>query len=334
MRSSENRQYLLARRPDGLPKTTDWTFVANPLPVLANGEVLIRNHYISLDPGMRGMLNEGDAYIESVAPGQVMWALTVSEVIESKYPQLSQGDFVTGVGGVQDFAACSGNALTKIDPSLGPLPLFLSLLGTTSMVAYFGLLKVGNPQKGETVVVSAASGAVGSIVGQIAKIKGCKVIGIAGGFEKCTYLINELGFDGAIDYKAGDMRRKLEYLCPNGVDVYFDNVGGEVLDTVLTQINLRARIVLCGAISQYNAQEPVPGPGNYLSLLVNRARMEGVLFTDYLADFGEAAGDLLLWYAEGKLKSKETVVEGLEQFPQAFLSLFGSKGVGKLILKV
>jgi NADPH-dependent curcumin reductase CurA len=244
------------------------------------------------------------------------------------------GDYVSGLVGVQEYAALDGAQLIKIDPKVAPLPTFLNTLGMPGMTAYFGLLDVGQPKPGETVVVSGAAGAVGATVGQIAKIKGCRAVGIAGGTAKCRYLVDELGFDAAVDYKAGDTRKNLRTHCPNGVDVYFDNVGGDILDLVLAVLRRHARVVICGAISQYNNTTPVKGPSNYLSLLVNRARMEGMVVFDYVDRFPQAARDIAAWIAAGKLKSREDIVEGLETFPETLLKLFSGENFGKLILKV
>jgi NADPH-dependent curcumin reductase CurA len=236
--------------------------------------------------------------------------------------------------GIQAYATVKAKDLTKIDPGLAPLPVYLNVLGMTGMTAYFGLLEVGEPKAGETVAVSGAAGAVGATVGQIAKIKGCRVVGIAGGPEKCAFLTEELGFDAAVDYKSGDLRKALKEACPNGIDVYFDNVGGEILDICLALITLRARIVICGAISQYNNTTPVKGPANYLSLLVNRARMQGMVVFDYADRYGLAAREMAGWMAAGKLKGREDIVEGLETFPETLLKLFSGENFGKLVLKV
>jgi NADPH-dependent curcumin reductase len=329
-----NHQIRLAARPVGLPKRSDWQFTENPVPAPRDGEVLVRVLYISLDPAMRGWMNEGKSYIAPVAVGDVMRAGAVGKVIDSKHPNFKAGDYVVGGLGVQEFAALDGALLTKVDPRLAPLPKFLNALGMPGMTAYFGLLDVGEPKEGDTVVVSAASGAVGATVGQIAKIKGCRAIGIAGGPEKCRYIRDELGFDAAIDYKSEDMRKSLRAHCPNGVNVYFDNVGGDILDIVLAQLARHARIVICGAISQYNATTAIKGPSNYLSLLVNRARMEGMVVFDYASRYPQAIADIAGWMAAGKLKSREDIVDGLENFPDTLLKLFNGENFGKLALKV
>ncbi|MEQ6121826.1 NADP-dependent oxidoreductase [Reichenbachiella sp. MALMAid0571] len=329
-----NKQQILTKRPVGLPDATTWDLQEKPIPQISDGEVLIKIHYISLDPAMRGWMNDVKSYIEPVQVGDVMRAGTVGEVIESKNDKLPKGTFCSGWGGVQQYVVTNGKGWYSVDPKLAPLPMYIGTLGMPGMTAYFGLLEVGQPKAGETVVVSGAAGAVGSIVGQIAKIKGCKVIGIAGGKDKCDYLINELGFDAAIDYKEGNLNTELKQKCPNGVDVYFDNVGGVILDAVLTKINMKARIVICGAISQYNNTTAIKGPSNYLSLLVNRAKMEGMVVLDYASKYGEAAVEMAGWLQTGKLKSKEHVVDGIENFYDAFLKLFSGDKLGKLVLKV
>jgi NADPH-dependent curcumin reductase CurA len=330
----ENRQYRLAARPVGLPKATDWEFTKEPARAPEDGEVLVGVEYLSLDPAMRGWMNEGKSYIAPVKIGDVMRAGGVGKVIASKAEGFAAGDAVYGSTGIQAFATLKAKELTKIDAKLAPLPVYLNVLGMPGMTAYFGLLDVGEAKAGDTVVVSGAAGAVGATVGQIAKIKGCRVIGIAGGAEKCRFVVQELGFDGAVDYKAGDIRKGLKEFCPNGIDVYFDNVGGEILDTCLALIAPRARIVICGAISQYNNTTPIKGPANYLSLLVNRAKMQGMVVFDYAARYGEAAKDMAGWMAAGRLKSREDIVDGLETFPETLLKLFSGENFGKLVLKV
>jgi NADPH-dependent curcumin reductase CurA len=329
-----NHQIRLAARPIGLPKRSDWQFTEKPVPEPRDGEVLAKVLYLSLDPAMRGWMNEGKSYIAPVGIGEVMRAGGVGRVFASKHSGFAVGDYVSGSVGVQEYAALDGAQLIKIDPKVAPLPTFLNTLGMPGMTAYFGLLDVGQLKPGETVVVSGAAGAVGATVGQIAKIKGCHAVGIAGGAAKCRYLVDELGFDAAVDYKAGDTRKSLRTHCPNGVDVYFDNVGGDILDLVLAVLRRPARVVICGAISQYNNTTPVKGPSNYLSLLVNRARMEGMVVFDYVDRFPQAARDIAAWITAGKLKSREDIVEGLETFPETLLKLFSGENFGKLILKV
>ena len=334
MTDAVNHQVRLAARPVGLPKRSDWQFTENAVPKPGDGEVLVRTLYLSLDPAIRGWMNEGRSYIPPVAIGEVMRAGGVGRVVASHHPDFAVGEHVSGTFGIQEYALLEGERLTKVDPKLASLPVFLNTLGMPGMTAYFGLLEVGQPKPGDTVVVSGAAGAVGASVGQIAKIKGCRAVGIAGGAAKCRYLVDELGFDAAIDYKAQDVRDGLRAHCPNGVNVYFDNVGGDILDIVLTRLALRARVVICGAISQYNNTTPVKAPRNYLSLLVNRARMEGMVVFDYADRFPQAQRDIAAWIAAGKLKSREDIVEGLQTFPETLLKLFSGENFGKLVLKV
>lgn len=334
MTTAINHQWRLAARPVGLPKASDWDFTSEAPPVPGPGQVLVRVLYLSLDPAMRGWMNEGKSYVPPVGLGEVMRALGLGRVVASNDPSLAVGDHVVGITGAQDYAVLAAKEATRIDPALAPLPTWLGVLGMPGMTAYFGLLDVGQPKPGETVVVSGAAGAVGGLVGQIAKLKGCRVIGIAGGADKCRYVVEDLGFDGAIDYKAEDVRKSLRALAPKGVDVYFDNVGGDILDTVLAQLARGARIAICGAISQYNSTEGVKGPANYMSLLVNRARMQGFVVFDYAARYAEAARDIAGWIAEGKVKAKEDVVVGLETFPATLLKLFKGENFGKLVLKL
>ncbi|AYF86108.1 NADP-dependent oxidoreductase [Pseudomonas sp. JS3066] len=329
-----NRQFLLAQRPVGPATRETFSYVETPADEPSAGQVLVENLYLSLDPAMRGWMNDARSYIAPVAIGEVMRALGIGKVMASSHPDYQVGEHVCGVVGVQDYFLGEPRDFQKVDPNQAPLPLYLSALGMTGMTAYFALLDVGQPQPGETVVISGAAGAVGSVAGQIARIKGCRVVGIAGGADKCRYLVEELGFDGAIDYKAENLHAALKRECPKGVDVYFDNVGGDILDAVLTRINRKARIVICGAISQYNNKEAVKGPANYLALLVNRARMEGMVVFDYAPRFGEAVKDIAGWLASGDLKSKEDVVTGLESFPETLGKLFSGENFGKLVLKV
>jgi NADPH-dependent curcumin reductase CurA len=329
-----NRQFRLGARPVGLPKHEDWILTEEPVRQPKDGEVLVRTRYISLDPAMRGWMNDARSYVAPVGIGEVMRAGGLGRVVESKHPKFTPGDHVTGTLGVQEFATVAGGSLHKVDEQVAPLPVFLGTLGMPGMTAYFGLLDVGRPQPGETVVVSGAAGAVGTVVGQIAKLKGCRAVGIAGGKIKCDYLTRELGFDAALDYKAGGLKSALREACPKGVDVYFDNVGGEILDTVLTRLARKARIVISGAISQYNTVSGVQGPANYLSLLVNRARMEGMVIFDYVDRFEEAAREMAGWMAAGKLQSREDIVLGFTNFPDTLLKLFSGENLGKLILEL
>ncbi|MEN3367626.1 MAG: hypothetical protein V7606_4900 [Burkholderiales bacterium] len=333
-----NQQIRLAARPVGMPKPTDWNITSEPVREISEGEILVKVLYLSLDPAMRGWMNEGKSYIRPVAIDEVMRAGGIGKVIASKSPAYAVGDHVSGLTGVQRYWAGPADdktaAFHKVDPKAAPLPKYLNALGMPGMTAYFGLLEVGQPKPGETVVVSGAAGAVGQTVGQVAKRKGCRTVGIAGGKDKCDFVINELGFDACIDYKNGSVREGLKAHCPKGVDVYFDNVGGDILDDVLTRINLKARIVICGAISQYNNTSPVKGPANYLSLLVNRARMEGIVVFDYADRYHLAVTEMGKWIQEGSFKTREDVVDGLENFPEALLMLFEGKNFGKLVLRV
>lgn len=330
-----NKQVLLRKRPVGLPDETTWEMVETAIPSPKEGEFLIEQHYISLDPAMRGWMNDVKSYIPPVPLNDVMRAGSVGKVIESNNERFKVGDYVTGWGGVQQYVIGEKDNTTwyQVDPNLAPLPAYIGTLGMPGLTAYFGILNVGKIKEGETVLVSGAAGAVGSVVGQIAKIKGCRVVGIAGGPDKCKYLVDELGFDGAVDYKSENVYAKVKEHCPKGIDVYFDNVGGEILDVALAQLRRHARVVICGAISQYNATE-IKGPSNYLSLLVNRATMEGMVVLDYAKDYRQAAMQMGMWMAGGQLKSKEFVCDGIENFYDTFLRLFNGDKMGKLVLKV
>jgi NADPH-dependent curcumin reductase CurA len=328
-----NRQFRLAARPQGLPDRGNWDLVEEPVREPREGEVVVKVLYISLDPAMRGWMTQRRSYVPPVGVGEVMRAIAVGEVIATEHPDLAEGDHVTGLLGVQEYAVLDGAALTKVDPDLAPLPVQLNVLGMPGMTAYFGLLDIGRPQPGDTVVVSAAAGAVGATAGQIAKIKGASAIGIAGGPEKCRLIVEEYGFDAAIDYKAEDVRAALKEACPRRVDVFFDNVGGETLEAALARLARGARVVLCGAVSQYN-EDAMKGPSNYMSLLVNRASMTGFVVFDYVHRYGEAAREMGGWLSEGKLRSREDVVAGFETFPETLLKLFRGENSGKLILQV
>jgi NADPH-dependent curcumin reductase len=333
--SEANAQWRLAARPVGLPKRSDWEWVEEPAPEPADGQVLIAVEYISLDPAMRGWMNEARSYVPPVGIGEVMRAGGIGRVIESRNPDFITGDLVSGMFGVQSYALSDGRDIRTVDTGLAPAPVHLGVLGMTGLTAYFGLLDIGRPEPGQTVVVSGAAGAVGNVAGQIARIKGCRTIGIAGGPEKCEWLTEELGFDAAIDYKVGEVRADLRQYAPKGVDVYFDNVGGELLDEVLRRLARNARVVICGAISQYNAEQPPRGPANYMQLLVQRATMAGFLVFDYAKRYPEAVAQLAEWLQDSKLISREDVVPAkLEQFPEVFLRLFRGENVGKLILEI
>jgi NADPH-dependent curcumin reductase CurA len=299
------------------------------------GQFAGRTRVISLDPAMRGWLDDRPSYLPPVGLGDVMRAGSVIEVTASDHPGFQPGDHVVGTFGVQEHVVSDGKGALKIDTSLAPPSTYLGALGMPGMTAYFGLLDVGALKEGETVVVSGAAGAVGTIVGQIAKVKGCRVIGIAGGPEKCGLLTDELGFDAAIDYRAGDVKRALREHTPDGIDVYFDNVGGDILDAALTRLAMNARVVICGAISQYNNSTPVTGPSNYLSLLVRRARMEGFVVFDYAKRYAQAGQEIAGWIGEGRLKVKEHVVKGsVDDFPETLQMLFRGENVGKLVLEL
>ncbi|HEY3814959.1 MAG TPA: NADP-dependent oxidoreductase [Caulobacteraceae bacterium] len=335
MTALQNRTARLASRPVGMVTPENFAFATEPVEALGEGEVLVKVLAISLDPAMRGWLNDAKSYVPPVEIGAVMRAGGAGKVVESNDPDFKPGDYVTGMTGVQEYARLSGKALHKIDLNAAPLTAYLGVLGMPGMTAYFGLLDVGALQDGETVVVSGASGAVGAIVGQIAKIKGCRVIGIAGGAEKCQYVVNELGFDAWVDYKSQDVRKALREHCPKGIDVYFDNVGGEILDAALANLAFKARVPICGAISQYNNTTPPKGPANYLSLLVNRARMEGFIVFDFAKRYGEAARAMAGWIKEGKLKHKEDVVDGgVDAFVTSLNKLFTGENFGKLVLTI
>ena len=336
-----NHQIRLAARPVGLPQATDWSATQEPVADPGPGGVLLKTLALSLDPAMRGWMNEGKSYIPPVGLGEVMRAGGVGVVLASQHEGFRPGDYVTAGFGVQEYLTLTPEALkhsglAKIDLRLGTLTQWLNVLGMPGMTGYFGLMDIGQPQPGETVVVSGAAGAVGQTVGQLARIRGCRVVGIAGGQAKCDWVVQELGFDACIDYKAGPsaVRDGLKAHCPKGVDIYFDNVGGDILDTVLTRINRKARIIICGAISQYNATSAVQGPKNYLSLLVNRARMEGMVVFDYADRYPQAIAEMAGYLKDGRMKSREDVVQGLQQFPDTLLKLFNGENFGKLVLEV
>jgi len=334
MSTFQNRQFKLSSRPAGAVKRSDFDFVTAPASEPGPGEVLVRVLYLSLDPAMRGWMNASKNYMPPVGLGEVVRAFGAGRVVASNDPSLAVGDTVAGMTGVQDYAAAKAKDLTKVDPRLAPLPRYLGALGMPGLTAYFGLLDIGQPKEGETVVISAAAGAVGAVAGQIAKIKGCRVIGIAGGPDKCRYIVEELGFDAAIDYKNEDVSAALARHCPQGTDIYFDNVGGEILDMVLSTLARRARVIICGAISQSNHPESIQGPRNYRSLLINHARMEGFVVFYYAARYPEGMQALAGWMLNGKLKAREDIVEGLETFPDTLQKLFRGENFGKLVIKV
>jgi len=329
-----NRTVRLNERPNGLPEKKIWSFNEENFDLnLDDNQFIIKNEFISLDPAMRGWLNDARSYIKPVNVGDVMRAGTVGKIIKSKNKYFQEGEYVSGWGGVQDYTITNGENFQKINDDKVAKESYLGVLGMPGFTAYFGILREGQIKEGETVVVSAAAGAVGSVVGQIAKIKGCKVIGIAGGENKCKYVTEELKFDHCLDYKSDNFFSELKDKCKGGVDVYFDNVGGSLLNHMLIFISKGARIVICGAISQYNSQKVV-GPSNYLSLLVNRASMKGMVVFDYAKDYGLAQKEMRDWILSGKLKSNEDIYEGIENFHEIFLKLFNGEKKGKLILKL
>lgn len=329
-----SQQVVLIRRPEGLPVADDFETRTTEVGDPEDGEVLVEVRYVSVDPAMRGWMRDVRSYVPPVGLGEVMRAGAVGQVVASRNPKFSEGDHVTGLFGVQSLARVPGKGLQRVDPKLAPLSAYLGVLGMPGLTAYFGLLDVGALKEGDTVVVSGAAGAVGSLVGQIATIKGARAVGIAGGPDKCKHLVDDLGFAAAIDYKNDDVRAKLKETCPDRINVYFDNVGGDILDLALGRLAMHARVVICGAISQYNNLDTTRGPTNYLSLLVSRARMEGFVVFDYAKRYGEAIAEMGPWVASGKLKYRETVVDGIDDFAGALGRLFSGDKIGKLVLKV
>jgi NADPH-dependent curcumin reductase CurA len=338
--SLSNRQFRLAARPVGLPKDSDWQLTTEPVAEPAEGGVLVRTQYLSLDPAMRGWMNDARSYIPPVGIGEVMRAGGIGRVVASRHSGFAVGDIVTGTPGVQEYWTVAPeqlkhSGLAKIDLRVGSPTQWMNVLGMPGMTGYFGLMDIGQPQPGQTVVVSGAAGAVGQTVGQLAKIKGCRAVGIAGGPAKCEWVVKELGFDACIDYKAGPVKDALKEHCPKGIDVYFDNVGGEILDAALAKLARKARVIICGAISQYNNTGAVEGPKNYLSLLVNRARMEGMVVFDYTDRFPVAIAEMAGYLKDGRMKSKEDVVRGgVAVFPETLNKLFNGENFGKLVLHV
>lgn len=332
--SDTNRQILLQQRPQGVPGDECWTLVTSNIPEPADGEFVVQNHFISLDPAMRGWMNDSKSYLPPVGIGEVMRAGSVGEVVASKHDKYPVGSHVVGVFGVQDYAISDGRGATPVDPNLAPLPMYLGALGMPGMTAYFGLLEVGKATSGDTVLISAAAGAVGQVAGQLAKIKGCRVVGLAGGEKKCRYVVDELGFDACIDYKQADVLQGIREHCPKGIDVYFDNVGGDILDAALANLAMHARVVICGAISQYNSdRNSLQGPKNYMSLLVNRATMQGFVCFDYTKQYQQAAMEIGGYLAQGKMQYQLDIVDGIEQFPATLPKLFTGENFGKLVIK-
>ena len=326
-----NTQCRLAARPAALPTASDWAIVEEPKPVAAEGEIVVEVDYLSIDPAMRTWMNAGRSYVPPVEIGEVMRALGVGHVVESRHPGFAVGDEVSGIFGVQRYAVSNGGEVNTIDTTVAPASVHLGALGISGLTAYFGLLDIGRPEPGQTVVVSGAAGSVGAMVGQIARIKGCRTVGIAGGEQKCRWLVEEAGFDAAIDYKNADLRAELKTHAPNGVDVYFDNVGGATLEAVLNRLARGARIVLCGAVSQYN--DTPRGPSNYMQLLVARASMTGFVIFDYADRYPEGVAQLAKWIDAGELQSHEQIEHGdVGDFPDTLLKLFRGENTGKLIL--
>lgn len=330
-----NQLWKLASRPHGMVKEDDFEWAEEPVPALGDGQVLIRNVYLSMDPTNRIWASEAEGYMPPVELGTVMRGSGIGVIEESRNDRFAPGDLVQGILGWQRYAISDGEGMVPLPKGLPvPLDAFVAVLNHIGLTAYFGLLELGQPKAGETLVVSAAAGAVGSLVGQIGKLQGCRVIGIAGSDEKCAWLTGELGFDGAINRRAGDLGPRLKELCPGGIDIYFDNVGGPILDTVLTRMNLHGRIPLCGLISGYNAVEPPPGPTNFRNILLRRLRVEGFIVLDYLDRFMEAAMQLGQWMAAGKLTYRVDLVEGLENAPAALIRLFTGANIGKVAVQV
>jgi NADPH-dependent curcumin reductase len=335
-----NHQVRLASRPTGMASAENWQFTEQAVAEPVEGGLVVKTLALSLDPAMRGWLNDAKSYIPPVAIGEVMRAGGIGRVVASRHPGFAVGDVVTGTPGVQEYWAVAADqversGLAKIDLRLGSPTQWLNVLGMPGMTGYFGLMDIGQPQPGQTVVVSGAAGAVGQTVGQLAKIKGCRAVGIAGGPAKCEWVVKELGFDACIDYKAGPVKDALKEHCPKGIDVYFDNVGGEILDAALAKLARKARVVICGAISQYNNLGAVQGPKNYMSLLVNRARMEGMVVFDYVDRFPVAIAEMAGYLKDGRMKSKEDVVRGgVAAFPDTLNKLFNGENFGKLVLHV
>ena len=329
----QNKRWVLASRPSGWLTEENFRLETPPVGAPREGEVLVKNLWLSLDPYMRGRMNAAKSYVKPVEIGELMVGQTAGEVLESKHPAFAKGDSVLTGLGWQLFGCAKGDALNKVDAKRAPLSYYLGCLGMPGMTAYFGLKEIGQPKSGDTVVVSAASGAVGSVVGQLAKLWGCRAVGIAGGSAKCDYVTRELGFDACVDYKAGNLLRDLEAACPKGVDVYFENVGGAVLDTVLRVMNVSSRIVLCGMVADYNATEPY-GVKTLRSVLSNRIRMQGMVVFDWKDRYVEAIKALAGYLAQGKLKYRESVIEGLENAPRGLIGLLKGENFGKQLVKL
>ena len=328
-----SRRVILKSRPVGAPKPSDFDVVEVPLPAPKDGEMLCRTIYLSLDPYMRGRISGVKSYAKGVDPGDLMVGGTVSEVVESRHPDFKAGDLVQGYDGWQTHAISSGTGVRRLDPAQAPISTALGVLGMPGMTAYVGLLDIGRPKAGETVVVSAASGAVGAVVGQLAKLRGCRTVGIAGARDKCAYVVDELGFDACVNYKTDALVPALSAACPTGIDVYFENVGGAVTEAVVQLLNPFARIPLCGLISMYNATTPAPGP-SWRALLTNRVLVKGFIVSDHLDRMPAFLADCTTWMREGRLKFREDIVDGLENAPRAFIGLLEGKNFGKMLVRV
>ena len=335
MTANQNRQIVMKQRPEGTPSESDFDIVTAPMPDPGDGEVLVRGLYLSLDPYMRRRMVDVPSYAPPIGIGEMMVGGVVSEVVRSNAPELAPGDIVEGMLGWQEYAAAKPKALRKVDPTIAPISTALGVLGMPGMTAYFGMMDICRPKSGETLVVSAASGAVGAVVGQIGKIHGCRVVGIAGADAKLDYVTRELGFDAGINYKtAGDLDAALAAACSDGVDVYFDNVGGVINDAVMRHINLNARIAICGQIALYNEKPPVLGPRNLWLVLAKRARVQGFLVFDYAKRYPEAATRLAAWIAAGQLKYREDILDGIEAAPRAFIRMLRGENFGKQLVKL
>jgi len=333
MTARVNRQILLKARPEGAPSPDHFELTQTPVPEPGEGEVLMRTLYLSLDPYMRGRMSAAKSYARPADLGQPMVGGTVGEIVKSRRPDFSVGDVVLGYGGWQEFAVSNGKGLRKLDPALAPVSTALGVLGMPGMTAYVGLLEVGRPQPGETVAVAAASGAVGSVVGQIAKIKGCRAVGIAGGAQKCRFVTAELGFDACVDHRSPDFANELQAACPKGIDVYFENVGGAVQQTAWPLLNDFARIPVCGLIAQYNAAGPMPGPDMF-SVLRKRLLLRGFIVSDFASKQADFLRDASEWIRTGRLKYREDIVKGLEKAPASFIGMLQGKNFGKTLVKI
>jgi len=334
MSETVNKKWVLKKRPEGYPSLGDFDIVNSPIPDPKHGEVLIKTLYLSIDPYMRGRLRDAKSYASPVGLGEVITGEVVGRVIRSNYQSLEVGDIVTAHIGWQQWGSIPGQMVRKVDSQKPPISTSLGILGMPGLTAYFGLLEIGKPIVGETLVVSAASGAVGAIVGQLGKMMGCRVIGTAGTNQKVNYIVDELGFDGAINYKTQNVESEIHKLCPNGIDIYFDNVGGEVTDIVMNNLAMYARIIICGQISQYNSIGQEQGPRNLWALIRTRSKIQGMLVTDWERKHEQARTRLSEWVLSEKLKYKEYIVEGFEKSPQAFIGLMNGENFGKLLIHV